>query len=251
MFKFIKGHLDIAVLKNALSFALIYCLLFNSSVFLYKFEYQQANILTAMLEFVKDFIYLIITLFVFFLGLSLNRKLFIIGSLFLFITGALASYYLFFFSISPSRGMMPSLFETNVTEAYELVSARLAVWLIFSVSMCIYSIKHFNVQPTKMFFTRILSAICMLLIVVNIITPKYSFLKNYFPMQYLHNSYIYFAGPSSKYAKEDISTKYSYADSSDEDVIGVLVIGEAARYSNFGINGYERDTTPELSKKKI
>lgn len=27
-----------------------------------------------------------------------------------------------------------------------------------------------------------------------------------------------------------------------------MVIGESARYSNFGINGYERDTTPNLKK---
>ena len=64
-----------------------------------------------------------------------------------------------------------------------------------------------------------LSAVCLLIIVVNIINPKFTFLKSYFPMQYLH-----------------------------KDVVGVLVIGESARYSNFAINGYERNTTPNLSK---
>ncbi|MDG1436428.1 MAG: phosphoethanolamine transferase [Rickettsiaceae bacterium] len=243
-----QKHLDIALFKNALSFALIYCVLFNSSVFIYKFEYQQADILKAILELVKDFVYLVVTLTIFFLGLSLNRKLFIVGSLILFITGALASYYLFFFSIAPTRNMMPALFGTNSTEVYELLSARLLAWLIFSVGMCIYSIKHFNVQPAKTFFTRVLSAVCLLLVVVNVITPKYSFLKTYYPVQYLHNVYTYFAGPASKHAKEDIATKFTYVDSSDADTVGVLVIGEAARYSNFGINGYERNTTPELSK---
>ena len=83
---------------------------------------------------------------------------------------------------------------------------------------------------------------------MNIMTPKFSFLKTYFPMQYLHNSYVFFMGSSKKYTKEDISTKFTFVDSSDEDVVGVLVIGESARYSNFAINGYERDTTPNLSK---
>ena len=55
-----------------------------------------------------------------------------------------------------------------------------------------------------------------------------------------------FARSRSNY--EDISLKYDYKDSSDKDVVGVLVLGESARYSNFGINGYERETTPHLNK---
>jgi glucan phosphoethanolaminetransferase (alkaline phosphatase superfamily) len=247
MLKFIKSHLDITLLRSSLIFALIYCVLFNSPVFIYKFEYYQASILTAILELVKDFVYLVISLFLFFFGLALHRVLFIVGSLILFITGALASYYLFFFSISPTPGMMPSLFGTNPTEAYELISARIIVWLVFSIGICLYSIKHFNIQTTKMFFSRILSAICLLLIVINIINPKFSFLKTYFPMQYLHNSYVFFVGKSNKYVREDISSKYTFVDS-EEGVVGVLVIGESARYSNFAVNGYERNTTPLLSK---
>ena len=248
MFKFIQKHLDITLLRSSLVFALIYCVLFNSAVFIYKFEYYQADILTAILELVKDFVYVLVSLFLFFFGLSLHRVLFIVGSLILFITGALASYYLFFFSIAPTPAMMPALFGTHPTEVYELVSARIVVWLFFSVGICLYSIKHFNIQTTKMFLTRILSAVCLLIIVVNIINPKFSFLKSYFPMQYLHNGYVFFMGPSKEYAKEDISSKFTFIDSSDKDVVGVLVIGESARYSNFAINGYERNTTPNLSK---
>ena len=248
MFKFIQRHLDIKLIKSVFVFALIYCTLFNSAVFIYKFEYYQADILTAILELVKDFIYVVITLFIFFFGLSLFKAVFVIGSLILFITGALASYYLFFFSIAPTPGIMPALFGTNQAEMYELVSVRIIVWVIFSIAVCLYSIRHFNIQTTKMFFTRLLSAICLLIIVNNIIAPKFSFLKTYFPIQYLHNSYVFFVGHSEEYAKEDISTKFTFVDSSDEDVVGVLVIGESARYSNFAINGYKRDTTPNLSK---
>ncbi|GAB4163132.1 MAG: hypothetical protein Tsb006_1900 [Rickettsiaceae bacterium] len=63
----------------------------------------------------------------------------------------------------------------------------------------------------------------------------------------MHNSYVYFFGVSKDHAREDINTKFSFIDNSDKDVIGVLVIGEAARYANFGIAGYDRDTTPNLS----
>jgi len=251
MFKFIQRHIDANMIKSAFAFAIIYCLLFNSAVIIYKFEYYQANILTAILELAKDFVYLVITLFVFFFGLSIHRVIFIIGSLLLFSTGALASYYLFFFSISPTLGMMPSIFGTHHTELYELLSVKMIIWESFSILICLYSISHFNVQTTKLFFSRILSAICLLIVINNVITPKFSFMKTYFPMQYLHNSYVFFFGKShNKYTKEDISTKYKFQDKSDYDLIGVFVVGESARYDHFGINGYERDTTPHLSKTK-
>jgi len=248
MFKFFQKYLDSNLIKSSFVFAIIYCLLFNSAVTIYKFSYYQADILPAILELVKDFIYNLIVLFVFFFGLSVHRIAFIAGSLFLFITGAFASYYLFFFSVAPTAAMMPTIFGTHPTEVGELLSARIIVWVIFSVSICLYSIKYFNIQTTKSFLTRILSAVCLLIIVMNIISPRFSFLKTYFPMQYLHNSYVFFFGEGEEYAREDLSTKFSFVDSSDEDIIGVLVIGESARYSNFGVNGYKRETTPNLSK---
>ena len=247
MFKYIRKHLDINLIKASLVFAVLYCVLFNSAVFIYKFQYLQSDILQALIELTKDFVYNLIVLFIIFFGLTVYRLLFIIAALFLFITGALASYYLFFFSISPTLSIMPSIFGTESTEVYELVSARVIVWLIFSASICLFSIKYFKIQTTKLFFTRILAAICLLIAINNIIAPKFSFVRSYFPIQYLHNSYLYFFGQTEEYIKTDISTKYNFIDSSDDDVVGVLVIGEAARYANFGINGYERETTPNLS----
>lgn len=38
-------------------------------------------------------------------------------------------------------------------------------------------------------------------------------------------------------------------NSSEEETTVVLIIGETARYSNFGINGYTRPTTPHLSQR--
>ena len=96
MFRFIQRYLDIKLIKSVFVFALIYCILFNSAVIIYKFEYLQADILTAIMELVKDFIYVIVTLFVFFVGLNIHRILFVCGPLILFITGAIASHYLFF-----------------------------------------------------------------------------------------------------------------------------------------------------------
>jgi hypothetical protein len=53
MFRIIQKHLDKNVVKISAIFALLYCLMFNSAIFAYKFEYYQVNILTGVLELVK------------------------------------------------------------------------------------------------------------------------------------------------------------------------------------------------------
>jgi glucan phosphoethanolaminetransferase (alkaline phosphatase superfamily) len=247
MFKFVWKHIDTNQVKAALAFAIIHCLLFNTAVFIYKFYFISPNILTAILELVKDLVYNLLILFVIFFGLMIHRTLFILASLFLFIASSFASYYLFFLSVGPTPTIIASIFNTHPTEAFEIISTRMIIWLVFSISICLYCIKHFKVQTSNIFFTKFLSAICLLLFVVNIITPKYSFIKTSLPLQYLHNSYVHFFGVSKGHVRHDINTKFSFEDLSDEDTIGVLVIGESARYGNFGINGYERDTTPKLS----
>lgn len=52
--------------------------------------------------------------------------------------------------------------------------------------------------------------------------------------------------------EENLVNSFSFGatcNSSDEETTVVLIIGETARYGNFGINGYERPTTPHLSQR--
>lgn len=192
MLKFIQSQLDVNLIKASLIFAFIYCLLFNTSIVIYKFGYYQVTLVEALLEFAKQFLYTYITLFIFFFGLTIHRLIFIFGTIFLFITGALASYYLFFFGVIPSAKLMPAIFGTNYNEVIEIISPRVIVWVIFSISICVYCIKYFKIHTTKIFVTKILSAICLLLAINNIIFPSFKNLKTYFPLQYLHGAYIYF-----------------------------------------------------------
>jgi glucan phosphoethanolaminetransferase (alkaline phosphatase superfamily) len=243
MIKSIQKQLDVSLVSTALTFALIYFLMFNTSVVLYKYEYYQVSFVSAVFELLKQFIYTYIATFIFFFGLAIHRLIFIIGSIFLFFTGAIASYYLFYLGVAPTEKMMPAIYGTEISEISELISTRVIIWIIFSLSICIFGIKHFNPQTTKSFFSRMLTALCLFVAINNIISPQFKILKSYFPLQYLHNSYVYFFG-NKDHVRQDISKEFSFQIiNNKEDIVGVLVIGESARYSNFGINGYERDTT--------
>ncbi|XVN43592.1 MAG: sulfatase-like hydrolase/transferase [Candidatus Rickettsia vulgarisii] len=248
MEKLLAKHLDHKLIKISLVIALIYFALFNSIVFVHKFGYYKATALKAILELSKDTIYIYGFTVIIFLGLTINRLIFVIGTIFLFITGAIASYYLLYFKISPSKEVMGSFFSTHFNELYELTSVKLVVWLAFSLFACVYSIKHFSFANSKLFAAKLLSATCLLITVNNIITPQFKVLSNYFPIQYLHNSYLYLSKNKIRTVRqENINEKFSFIDKSDENITVVLVIGESARFDHFGINGYHRDTTPSLS----
>ena len=50
MIKFIQKQLDLPLISTALIFALIYCLMFNTSVVLHKYEYYQVSFVSAIFE---------------------------------------------------------------------------------------------------------------------------------------------------------------------------------------------------------
>ena len=248
MLKTIQKHLDIKLIKLSVILAFVYCLLFNTAILIYKFDYYKASIFRGILELLKDFCYIYIVSFIAFFSLSVHKLLLKYGSGFLFFTSAIASYYIYFYKIIPTKYVIGSFFSTDLNEVYELTSIKLIIWIVFCLFVCFYTFKSFAVSETKSFVTKLLSAACLLIFLYNIITPSFKVLKSYFPIQYLHNTYLNFAGGYNKknYAQIDISKQYDFIDNSDSNIIGVLVIGESARFDHFGINGYERDTTPYL-----
>lgn len=192
--KSLQQQIDFELIKISLVFATLFCLLFNIPVFVLKFRYlnhlANTSYFLLITELTKDFIYLYTILFILFLGITVSRILFHILSVFLFFTGSIASYYLFFFNIVGTKSKIGAVFDLdNIIAA---ITIKLILWIIFSVAICIYAIHHFKIKSTDLFPTRVLSALCLLFIIYNLIAPQFSVIKLYFPTQYLHSSYVYF-----------------------------------------------------------
>lgn len=194
MLKIIQKQLDANLMKISAITAILYCLLFNTPVFLHNFKHLGTSFTRGTIDFVQDFILLYIFLLIMFFGLTIHKLVFIIGTLVLFISGAIASYNLFFHYNMPSKASVRYLFNIEPGEVTELISIRLLIWIIFSVLVAIYTMRHFKIETTTIFFSRLLSAICLLFTLNCIIAPPYKILKSYFPILYLHNTYQYFSG---------------------------------------------------------
>ncbi|MGC0371555.1 MAG: hypothetical protein DGJ47_000244 [Rickettsiaceae bacterium] len=237
-------HFNIKPLKTCLLFAFFHALLFNSTTYYYHDNATHINI-TNLLQYIS---YNTALLLVIFYGLSVHRIIFISGAIALFIFSSLASYYLFFFSVVPNISVIASIFNTDMMESSELVSAKLLLWVAFCVIICLILIyRNFSNLQHKNVLSRTLSLICLILFTINIINPYKERIKNQLPFTYLHNTYLYLKKSSQTILRTNINDKFSFSDT-QTDILGVLIIGESARYDHFSINGYERLTTPLLSK---
>ena len=235
--------------RTQIALALVYFVLFNLSVLHFRFSYYHIGDIRSILELLRESVEIIIALFIIFFGLSYNRLLLAVCSLILFITGAIGSYALYFFKALPSKQMIRIFFENETSESLEILSIKLVLWLAFVIVVwisIIIGLRDHNRTPKY----RILRIICLVIFCYNIATPQYRVLQSYFPISYLHSTYLYTIERSRDHARIDISQKFDFIDHSKDDTIGVLIIGESARYDHFGINGYHRDTTPLLSKTR-
>lgn len=210
MYKILQKQIDNNIIKLSLITSLIYMLLFNSSIFINKFNHYNATAFKTILELGKDFIYIYIALFITFFGLTTHRLIFLSISLFLFFSGAIASYYIFISEALPQPEMIGKIFNVYLPRAYEFVSIKLIAWLIFCIFVYLYTIKNFKVADTNLFITKILSAACLLITVNFIFSPPNQLFKEYLPFYYLHDSYLYLNGSKQSLSKSMSQSTRNY-----------------------------------------
>ncbi|MGV2432500.1 MAG UNVERIFIED_CONTAM: sulfatase-like hydrolase/transferase [Rickettsiaceae bacterium] len=228
--------------------ALVYFLLFNSSILIYKYSYYKAGASLALIELSKESLYIFIMLCLSLLGFSINNMLFKIYSIFLYSTGALVSYYVYAMKILPTKQVVKAFFDVESVEAYELVSIKMIGWVILSIVICLYLLKMLEAQETKNKISKGIICLLFILSIANIITPFYRVFQTYLPINYLNNSYHYFIDRYTSKDKVNIVLENKFSSNAKDDLIAVLVIGESARYENFSLNNYKRDTNPNLTK---
>jgi len=236
--------------KISFTFAVAYFLLFNLVMLAAKFEYSENSFLV-LVDALKDSFLVGMFLYLLFFGLCIDKRLFILISLFLFITSSIASYYAYMMKILPSKQIIEIFFTAPHRDTVELISLKIAAWIIFCIS--IWLILVIKTGVLKIRKKPVITLICGIILIFtwyNIAKPRYRLLKYFLPTMHLHNTFVYLAKDKIVKDRVDINTKYKFYknENSDQDIDIVLIIGESARYSNFGINGYERDTTPNINK---
>lgn len=177
---------DISYIKRAFILSLAYCVLFNSSVFIYK--YSQGSDFD---ELFWEGIYVGGMLGISFLGFSINNMLLKVYSYFLYVTGAIASYYIYFENILPTKRHVGNFLSIGSIDDYDNLSLKMVLWVIFSIWACFYLLRKFDAKDNSNRLSVGLMFVFLILSIANIITPFCKDCIHYLPLEYLNNGYHY------------------------------------------------------------
>ncbi|MCM0613752.1 phosphoethanolamine--lipid A transferase [Marinobacter sediminum] len=187
---------------------------------------------------------------------------------FLFFSAALSGYFMNAYGVLIDKHMLQNVLETDVNEARGLLSTGLLVHVVLFFVVPVVLLNLIRVKWPVGFkkITHWLApvAINVVLILVLALTSyeeMASTFRNHRDIKDLVvpvNSVAAMVSLANKAAAAQFPQEYQQvgldatvslpvADRSKPNLV-VFVLGETARADHFGLNGYERDTTPELSQ---
>lgn len=184
------------------------------------------------------------------------------------VSAAAGSYFMHSYGIVIDPSMIENVMQTDPREAGDLLNWRMAVALLVLAALpawWVWTTPLKRLSLGKLLLSNALSLLLSLTLTVLSLLAIYqdfaSVMRNHTQVRYLINPL------NSFYSVGRVATQPFRVDNSTVLALGedahliapagqppatiVVVLGETARMGNFGINGYERDTTPELAKVPV
>lgn len=229
--------------------------------------FSKVDIKTESFLYLTLFLILVTTTHIF-LTLVSFKPIFKIATCFILITSSFAAYFMDNYAILIDKGMIRNVMVTDAQEAVELFSFKLFLTvLVLGVLPCLLLLK--TKITYKPWFTGLLHKVMVMSITIGILVG--TVLSNYQQISFFgreNREIRHLINPSNyilslkSIAANAVSTgivvvKPIESDAKpspklagiDKPIIIVMVLGETARAMNFSLNGYARNTNPEMSKE--
>lgn len=177
------------------------------------------------------------------------------------------AYFMDSYNVIIDTQMIDNMLQTNLNESTDLFSPMLVVyvallgifpsWMIYRTSLPKQSWKQTLISKAKTLGIT-LGVIVVILLMFN--KAYTSFFREHKPLRYYANPayYLYSVGHyvgkafSHSYVGLQIIGRDAHIPTADIDrELVILVVGEAARWDHFSLNGYTRETNPLLKKENI
>lgn len=191
--------------------------------------------------------------------------------LLVFVCSAMATYFMNSYGIAIDSVMIQNVFETNSSEASALLSLRLLVYLLLlgvMPAVCVWRIPVSYASFWQGWRRRLSMFLSCVIVIGVVVAPFYATYATIFRKaeKLTHfispTNYIYAVG---KYAKRSlivtkkidvvpIGTDGSTGEnikSRPKKSLVIFVVGETARADHFSLNGYGRQTNPELQQQDV
>jgi len=184
----------------------------------------------------------------------------------LFLASSAVAYFMQTYGVVIDDKMIQNVIETDTKEAGDLLNLTLFLYLFFLgiiPSFILYRIEIINQSFKKELIDRIkyiLGSIVVIVGVLFIFSKTFtSFFREHKPLRYNTNPafYLYNIGKyvNNKYIKKPLPFKQIGLDAkiknTNKPKLIIFVLGEAARYDHFSLNGYNRNTNPLLIKNNV
>lgn len=186
----------------------------------------------------------------------------------LFLVSAGVVYFMSQYGVMIDAGMLRNFAETNATEVRDLLSLKLFAYiLLLGVLPCLllWKVPVNYRRWHRELFSKVIVSVASAAVIGVVALANYQGLSSLFRnhheirLMLVPSNYI---GASIGYLQEQVVSAQQPFIKIGEDAqrnpdlqlqprksLTVLVVGESARAQNFGILGYDRDTTPQLDKE--
>ncbi|MCV2352692.1 phosphoethanolamine--lipid A transferase [Paucibacter sp. B2R-40] len=217
--------------------------------------------------FAAAMVVLVLALHLFLLALVANRWTLKPLLVVLIITTAFASWFMQAFGVYLDPTMVRNTLRTDPAEASELISAALLLHVLIYAGLpllLLWRVRIVNRPWRRAVLVRlgliVVAVLAMVASVMAVFQPFSSLMRNHKEIRYLITPSNYVWSLGSTLASEargaakprqavglDAAAGPSWAGRTKPKVV-VMVIGETARAANWGLNGYTRQTTPQLAE---
>ena len=270
--------------KLSLLLALYIGILLNLPIFYRRFDgYLTKSTVTNWLTAVTEVMAIVVLTFFLMRLLSLGGKRFyrVLATLLVLISVA-AAYYMAFFNVMIGYGIVASVMTTDVDLSKEVVGLHFVLWMVAVSALPLLMIWRNNLSQTLIEQLRtpgqrlkptLVMLLCVALVwlpiryfdklqkaneeITNIDLPSYGGVvaHSYLPSNWLAAvglfAWTHIDETLDSQELLDPAKKFTYvAPPGIDDTYVVFVIGETTRWDHMGMLGYDRDTTPKLSKEK-
>ena len=186
----------------------------------------------------------------------------------MFLISAGVAYFMSQYGVMMDAGMFRNFAETNVTEVRDLLSLKLLVYIFLLGVLPSWLLWRVPVNYRRWhreLLSKVIVTIASVAVIGAVALANYQGLSSLFRnhhelrLMLVPSNYI---GASAGYLREQVVSARQPFIKIGEDArrnpdleiqprksLTVLVVGESARAENFGILGYDRDTTPKLDKE--
>lgn len=201
-------------------------------------------------------------------------RVFKIGALALLLVAGAAQHYMLAYGIVIDPSMIGNVMQTNATEARDLLGWGLPGQLLLVAGLPALWLARLRLRPAGAWGHLWRNGVLFVVLLAATIGAALGMYRELAPLMRNHTQLRYMINPLASVtssiaaaikpwrhrgdgkivsitAGTRLGPSYAAAGAAARPPLFVLVVGETARADHFGLNGYERDTTPELARRGV